>query len=135
MLKTCFLTNVVVNAGIKTLEGVAEWAEENGFRSLEVGPTLPLDDEAFERVLSSGKTDISALIYCRNYLSTDEEEAQLHISQLKKRIKFASEFGIPVVVTSTGIDKSVEEGVYDKADAIRKTPVRSLDKFERVFSP
>lgn len=135
MLQTCFLTNVIVGAGVWTLVDVANWAEKNGFSSLEVGPTIPMDRAAFNDVLSAGKVDISALIYCRNYLSTDGDEAQLHISELKKRIEFASEFKIPVVVTSTGIDKSVEEGVYDRADSVRKTPVRSMDKFVRVFTP
>jgi len=134
-LQYCFLTNIIASAGVNTLSGIADWAENHGFNSLEVGPTIPLDEAAYSAVLSGGKVDISALIYCRNYLSTDGDEANTHIAELKKRIEFAAKMGVPVVVTSTGIDKSVEEGVYDRADSIRKTPARSLDKVERVFTP
>ncbi|MGI6578473.1 MAG: sugar phosphate isomerase/epimerase family protein [Eubacteriales bacterium] len=133
--KISVLTNVIVNSGVKNLRDVAELAASLGFSGLEVGPTLPLDEHAFEEVLTNGIVDISALIYCRNYLSTDAEEANFHIQELKKRILFASKFDIPVIVTSTGIDKSIEEGVYDKADSIRKIPARSLNEFERVFTP
>lgn len=129
------LTNFLVKEGIKDIYEVADWASENGFEDLEVGPTLPMDYDKFSKVINSGKIKISSLTYCRNFLSTDLAEANMHIEELKKRIVFASELGIEKIVTSTGIDKSVEEGVYDRADAIRKIPERSLDKFAAVFEP
>lgn len=133
-MKLGFMTNILAQNGMKSLTEISDWALENGFEDMEVGPLVPLDEGEFGRTLDKG-ISITALAYCRNYLSTDEEEAALHLAELKKRILFASGMGIEKVVTSTGIDKSVEEGVYDRADAIRKIPVRSFDAFCRVFEP
>ncbi len=148
-MKIGFLTNALVeqarHSGSKRfqrLEEVAGWASANGFTDLECGPMLPLDREAFEKVLGEGKIGVTALIYCRNYLSTDHAEAREHIEELKKRIKFAGELGIEKVVTSTGIDKTIEEGIYDRDPAlkdrgnmIRKIPIRSLDRVVELFKP
>lgn len=133
-MKLGFMTNILAQNGMKSLTEISDWALENGFEDMEVGPLVPLDEGEFGRALDKG-ISITALAYCRNYLSTDEEEAALHLAELKKRILFASGMGIEKVVTSTGIDKSVEEGVYDRADAIRKIPARSFDAFCRVFEP
>ena len=144
-----FLTNALVeqsrrcgDARFTTLPGVADWAAAHGFQDLECGPMLPLDRAAFEQVLGERKISITALIYCRNYLSTDEEEAASHLAELKKRIVFAGELGIEKVVTSTGIDKRIEEGIYDRdpavkdrANLIRRIPVRSLDRVVDLFGP
>ncbi len=133
-MKLGFMTNILVQNGMGTLSEIADWALENGFSDMEVGPSIPLDQKEYEAVKRKG-ISITALAYCRNYLSSDEAEAALHLEELKKRILFASEMGIEKIVTSTGIDKTVEEGVYDRADAIRKIPGRSLDAFFRVFEP
>lgn len=133
-MKIGLLTNCLVNEGMANLADIAGWAYENGFEALEVGPTVPMDEKNYDTVLRQGKVQISAMIYCRNFLSTDEEEAKLHIKELKKRICFAGDHGIPLVVTSTGIEKSTEEGVYDRADAIRRIPERSLDRVEALFT-
>lgn len=144
-----FLTNSLVeeakrhNSGeFQSLEQVAAWAVEHGFTDLECGPSLALDEECYEKVLSEGKIHITALIYCRNYLSSDKEEAKEHIAQLKKRIEFAGKMGIEKVVTSTGINKTVEEGIYDRDPAvkdrgnmIRRIPLRSMDQFLETFKP
>lgn len=50
-----------------------------------------------------------------------------------KRIKFAGELGIEKIVTSTGIDKKGIGECYDRADAIRKTPIHSLEIFLEQF--
>ena len=103
---------------------------------------LPLDRAAYERVLGEGRIAITALIYCRNYLSTDPEEAATHLAELKKRIEFAGALGIDKVVTSTGIDKRIEEGIYDRdpnvkdrGNMIRRIPVRSLDQVVDLYGP
>lgn len=134
-MKLGFMTNVLVAKGMKALPEIASWAVDNGFSALEVGPTVPLDEKLYSEVLSEYPIKITALTYCRNFLSTDEAEAENHIAELRKRICFASNLGIEKIVTSTGIDKTVEEGVYDRADAIRKIPIRSLDKFVSTFEP
>lgn len=128
-------TNSLAQEGMIDLEEIAAWAEDNGFEDLEVGPAVRLERRTFDKVVASNRIGISALIYCRNFLSQDKEEAGLHIAELKKRITLAGEFGIRLVITSTGIDKSLEEGVYDRADAIRKIPERSLDQVVEVFAP
>lgn len=148
-MKIGFLTNSLVEEAkrwnsteFQSLGQVADWAVEHGFTDLECGPSLPLFMDDYERVLAEGKVNITALIYCRNYLSTDAEEAQEHIAQLKKRIEFAGKLGIEKVITSTGINKSIEEGIYDRDPAvkdrgnmIRRIPVRSLDAFVDIFGP
>lgn len=130
-----FMTNILVKEGMKDFSDVASWAEQNGFEDMEVGPTIPLDRALYEKVMGRGRVKVSSLTYCRNFLSTDAEEAKQHREELKKRIVFAGELGIEKVVTSTGINKSLEEGVYDRADAIRRIPARSLDEVTDVFLP
>lgn len=148
-MKIGFLTNALVeqakHSGLdrfQTLDEVADWAADHGFTDLECGPMLPLDRAAYERVLGQGRIAITALIYCRNYLSTDPQEAAGHLEELKKRIQFAGALGIDKVVTSTGIDKRIEEGLYDRdpnvkdrANMIRRIPVRSLDQVVDLFGP
>ena len=148
-MKIGFLTNALVEQAkrsgsdaFSTLDQVADWAADHGFTDLECGPMLPLDRAAYERVLAAGRIDITALIYCRNYLSTDVEEAANHLAELKKRIEFAGALGIDKVVTSTGIDKTIEEGIYDRdpnvkdrGNMIRRIPVRSLDRVVDLFGP
>jgi len=130
-----FMTNILVKKGMLHLDEIAEWAAAQGFEDLEVGPTVPMERELFERVLEKGKVAITSLTYCRNFLSTDSGEAEAHIAELKKRIAFAGDLGIEKIVTSTGINKTLEEGIYDKADSIRRTPARSLDQFVETFAP
>ena len=148
-MKIGFLTNALVeqakrsdSTAFRTLPQVADWAAAHGFTDLECGPMLPLDRAAYEQVLSEGKISITALIYCRNYLSTDPQEAEQHLAALKERIEFAGALGIDKVVTSTGIDKSVVEGLYDRDPAlsdrgnlIRRIPAQSLDRVVDLFGP
>ena len=148
-MKIGFLTNALVEQArrsgsdaFSTLPQVADWAAAHGFTDLECGPMLPLDRAAYEQVLGEGKIGISALIYCRNYLSTDPEEAAQHLAALRERIEFAGALGIDKVVTSTGIDKSVVEGLYDRDPAlrdrgnlIRRIPAQSLDRVVDFFGP
>ena len=148
-MKIGFLTNALVEQArrsglntFQTLDEVAAWAADHGFTDLECGPMLPLDRAAYERVLGEGRIAITALIYCRNYLSTDPEEAATHLAELKKRIEFAGALGIDKVVTSTGIVKRIEEGIYDRdpnvkdrGNMIRRIPVRSLDQVVDLYGP
>lgn len=148
-MKLGFLTNALVEqaklhgvAGFGTLTQVADWAAGHGFTDLEVGPMLPLDRADYEAALAKGNINVTALIYCRNYLSTDAAEAAGHLEQLKKRIEFAGALGIEKVITSTGINKAIEEGIYDRDPAvkdrgnmIRRIPARSLDAFVDTFGP
>jgi sugar phosphate isomerase/epimerase len=133
-MKMGFMTNILVSNGMESLDEIANWAVLNKFQDLEVGPTIPLDEEIFEKVINE-KISISSLTYCRNYLSSDKEEAKTHIEGLKSRIEFASKLGIEKIVTSTGINKTIEEGIYDSADSIRRLPEKSLGEFYEIFAP
>lgn len=79
-----FLTNVFVKEGMNDFSELAEWASSNGFNDLEVGPTVPMDKSLYKKVLERGDVRISAMTYCRNFLSEDIDEATLHIEELKK---------------------------------------------------
>lgn len=129
------MTNCLVKQGMKDFDRLAQWAVESGFTDMEVGPTVPLDEKLYAGVLAKYPIKITSLTYCRNFLSTDAQEAEQHLAELKERIRFAGALGIEKIVTSTGINKTLEEGVYDRADSIRRTPVRSLDQFEETFAP
>ncbi len=104
-MKIGLLTNSLVGAGMKELDKIAEWAVANGFEDMEVGPKVPLDEKIFNKVLDRGEIDISALIYCRNFLSENEEEAQMHRKDLTDRITFAPKVGIKRIICSTGLTK------------------------------
>ena len=101
-MKLGFMTNILAQNGMKSLTEISDWALENGFEDMEVGPLVPLDEGEFGRALDKG-ISITALAYCRNYLSTDEEEAALHLAEPNKRILFASGMGIEKVVTSLSL--------------------------------
>ncbi len=125
-MKLGFLTNALVWEGLNDIEKMAQWAAENGFQALEVGPALPLDEDAFRRVTADGKVQITALTYCRNFLSTDQEEAKRHQAELFRRIETAGRLGIPTIVTSTGINDCGDRGYG--YEAIRRLPAKSLDE-------
>ena len=102
-----FMTNCLVKQGMKDFDALAAWAVQNGFGDMEVGPTVPLDEALYEGVLKKHPIQITSLTYCRNFLSTDPEEAAAHVAELEKRIRFAGRLGIEKIVTSTGIDKTL----------------------------
>jgi sugar phosphate isomerase/epimerase len=126
-MKIGFLTNSLVSEGLRDIEAMAAWAVRNGFENLEVGPKLPLNESAFKKVMNKGEIIISALTYCRNFLSEDEQEARTHRSELLYRIETAGRLGIPVVVTSTGISSKLGAGRIDGYEAIRSKPIQSLE--------
>ncbi|MGD1821775.1 MAG: sugar phosphate isomerase/epimerase family protein [Pleomorphochaeta sp.] len=133
-MKIGFMTNVLVKNGLTDIKDIAYFAKQNGFEDLEVGPTIALDQERFENVINYG-VNINSLTYCRNYLSSNVDEANLHIKGLMDRIEFASKLGISQITTSTGINKQISEGVYDSVDSIRLRPEKSLDEFYELFAP
>ncbi|NLK09211.1 MAG: hypothetical protein GX316_11035 [Firmicutes bacterium] len=82
-MKIGLLTNSLTAVGWD-LEQIAAWSSEHGINHLEVGPAVPLDLELFERIQNKYDVTVNALIYCRNFLSNDAEEAKHHIEQLKR---------------------------------------------------
>jgi len=127
-MKYGFLTNSLVKAGMQDLDVIAKWAVENGFSDLEVGPTVPLSEDIFNSAKEKYKIDISTLIFCRNFLMADQEEADALMSELVRRIEFASKIGAKKMVTTTGIaDISYANGYY--------SPEASLEAVKKVFTP
>lgn len=101
-MKIGFITNSLAGAGVKDIVDISLWAKENGFEDLEVGPSIELDENKFEMAMKKSGIRISALIYCRNFLSENKNEAEYHLNELKKRIEFAGKMGIEKVVASSG---------------------------------
>ena len=75
-MKIGFNTNSLMATKQMDLLSIADWAWENGFDTLEVGPSVPLEEEKFERLLSEGKVGISNLLYCLNYRFCQEDGHQ-----------------------------------------------------------
>ena len=67
-MKLGFITNCFAWAGLNDLEAMADWAIENGFTDLEIGPSIPLDRALFDRVAEKTGIRPSTFIYCRNFL-------------------------------------------------------------------
>ena len=108
-MKLGFITNCFAWAGLNDLEAMADWAIENGFTDLEIGPSIPLDRALFDRVAEKTEIRPSTFIYCRNFL--DPKDGEAHLKNLTDRISFAAETGARQVVCTTGItDRIVVDG-------------------------
>ncbi len=110
-MRMSLLTNSLTNLGITDLKTIADWAAANDIHELDVGPAIPMDQKVFEEVLGEGKVEIKTMIYCRNFLSEDTEEAHMHQEALKERIRFAGALGIEKIVCSTGVTRDAFEGM------------------------
>jgi sugar phosphate isomerase/epimerase len=128
-MKIGFLTNCLARSDISDLVSMADWAAANGFGSLEIGPTIPLDEKKFDEVLSKGKINFSAFIYCRNFLSGNAEEAEGHKKALLDRIRFAKKFGIKNIVCTTG----VKPNSFSTTNPTQFLPENSLDDSVELF--
>jgi len=119
-MKIAFHTNAFVWAGVTDLNEIADFAVENGFNALEVGPGFPLDEKLFTRVLE--KIEINNFSYARNFISDDWETACREKAELFTRMRFASDLGVKKFMFSTGISQRrsmPESGGMD--------PLQSLD--------
>lgn len=105
MMKMSLLTNSLTGVGVSELKVIADWAFENQINELDVGPAIPMDKALFARVQDEGRVQINTLIYCRNFLSEDAQEAELHCKALTERIVFAGSMGIEKIVCSTGVTR------------------------------
>ena len=126
-----FITNSLADLGMNKLQDIANWAYENGFKSLEIGPSIAFDQKSFEQIMASGNLNISAFIYCRNFLSANEEEAALHRAALIERIKMAGRIGVKNIICSTGILSQS----FDLSNIANFKPELSVDKVVEVFKP
>ncbi|MCL2832165.1 MAG: sugar phosphate isomerase/epimerase [Treponema sp.] len=128
-MKIGFLSNCFAKSDISDLISMADWAAENGFGALEIGPSIPLDEKKFDQVLSKGKITFSAFIYCRNFLSSNAEEAATHKNALLDRIRFAKKAGIKNIICSTG----VKESSFSTSNPTQFIPEASLDDMAELF--
>lgn len=100
-----FHTNAFVWAGVKDIETMADFAAEEGFDFIEVGPGIPLDLKAFRRAEAKGIT-FDAFIYCRNFIDDDEALRRKETEELYRRMDFAAEAGAERFILSTGISRA-----------------------------
>ncbi len=107
-MRKSFHTNAFAWAGVTNIEKVADFAVAAGFDGLEVGPMFELDENTFRCVLQ--KTDITAFIYCRNFIDDDKSVAEKERKELMRRMEFASKLGVKKIITSTGISKALSFG-------------------------
>ncbi|AEE97430.1 sugar phosphate isomerase/epimerase family protein [Mahella australiensis] len=128
-MKIGFITNSLSGQGLKNLDEIADWGIENGFADLEIGPSISLEEEVFSRIKEARKINISALIYCRNFLDEDERVAQEHQMNLKKRIEFAGRLGIQKVICSTGVTKEAFQGIRYEPEKSVEAVVELLKTF------
>lgn len=128
-MKIGFHTNSLVWVGMNDLNKIAAWASENGFEDMEVGPNVPLKEELFNSVLEKGNIDISAFIYCRNFLSENKQEAAEHKKALMDRIEFAPKVGIKKIICSTGVNKDT---IVDN-NVLKYDPEASIDAVAEGF--
>ena len=134
-MRMSLLTNSLTGVGVTDLKAIAGWAAANDIHELDVGPAIAMDRQVFEDVLGEGKVEIKTMIYCRNFLSADEEEARQHQEALKERIRFAGTVGIEKIVCSTGVTKDAFAGtcfVPEKsADACVELAKEFLEEAEK----
>lgn len=128
-MKMSLLTNSLTDVGQKDLQVIADWAAQNGIHELDVGPAIAMDREVFEKVLEDGKVEINTMIYCRNFLSENEEEASMHQEALKERIRFAGALGIEKIVCSTGVTKDAFVGMGFRPDRSVEACVELAKRF------
>lgn len=110
-MKMGLLTNSLTEVGITSLWDIAAWAADNGIDEIDVGPAIAMEEEAFHAVMEAGRVQIKTMIYCRNFLSENAEEAQMHQQALKDRIAFAGKLGIDKIVCSTGLTQASFAGM------------------------
>lgn len=134
-MRMSLLTNSLTDVGIRDLQTIADWAADNGIHELDVGPAIAMDRSVFENVLSQGRVQIKTMIYCRNFLSEDAEEAAMHQEALKERIRFAGALGIDKIVCSTGVTKDAFAGMgfqpEKSLDACVELAKRFLEEAEK----
>lgn len=100
-MRVGFHTNAFVWAGVNDIVAIAEFAHENGFDFLEVGPGIPLDEKSFQK--ASRYAEIRAFCFCRNFIDDDRKTAEEEKKELFRRMEFASSIGASRIVSSTGI--------------------------------
>ncbi len=119
-MKIAFHTNAFVWAGVTDLQTIADDALEMGYDALEIGPGIPLEEEKFRRAMK--RISITNFIYCRNFISDEEEEAAHEQRELFARMAFASSLGIENMVISTGISRRLSLPAASGSD-----PMKSMD--------
>jgi sugar phosphate isomerase/epimerase len=128
------LTNSLAPLEKNDLKTIASWAMSNDISELDVGPSIEMNREVFEQVMARGMK-INTMIYCRNFLCSNQEEAKHHQDKLIEIIKFAGSLGIEKVVCSTGVlDVSYDNlGFHPERsmDACVELAKKNLDEAEK----
>lgn len=128
MIKLGFITNSMTGAGVSKIGDIARWAVKNGFQDLEIGPAVKLDEGEILKAKEETGIETNTLIYCRDFLSSNQRQADQCLNELQQRIEFAPRIGASQIVTTTGVSPdSYKNGNFH--------PEASLDAFERAFTP
>ncbi|TVQ24613.1 MAG: sugar phosphate isomerase/epimerase [Spirochaetaceae bacterium] len=130
-----FVSNVYAWNGITQLDAVIERAVTLGFDAIEIGPTFAANEKTVRSVTDAGLA-VSNFIYCRNLLSPDSGEADIHVRAVRERIHAACDLGIGLVVLCGGYaNPCADLAAKDSYATIRTPPVDNLDPFLRVYGP
>ena len=125
-MKIGFLTNALKTL---TLSEIADWAIENGFDFLEVGPHIPADKPLLKRVVDNTGIHIIGLIFCRNFQEKDEIERRKLGKELERRVELACEMGFEYITISTGLDE--EKGFEENIQLFKEFVTPILEKCEK----
>jgi sugar phosphate isomerase/epimerase len=98
-MKLAFHTNAL---GKWPIGKLAQWARENSFDALEVGPSIPLEEAALRQAVKETGVEIACFCYCRNVLDVEPAVAALHRKNVLDRVRMAGKLSVPLMVTATG---------------------------------
>lgn len=118
-MKLGLITNCLGQCPIDEAEAIAV---DLGLDCLEVGPTVPLDVDAFKAVRDRGRIEIASLMYCRNVLDPHEKTRDEFRSETERRIRFCMDAGVPQFTMITGVQSS-------------KTLDENIELFRRYYGP
>ena len=121
------LTNSLTQVGVSSLMDISEWAAANGIMELEAGPAIQMDEKTWNEAREKTGVRVGTMIYCRNFLSSDPEDARKHIQALRERIEFSGKMGVGKVVCSTGV-------VSASMEKLDYRPELTLEAFRTLFT-
>lgn len=135
MKRLGFLTNIYSWNGVSDFDVIVGRANRLGFDSLELGPAVDVNETTVRSARDAGLS-ISNLIYCRNLLTPNHDEAATYRTEAMKRIAQAAEFEIPLVVLCAGYaDPCADLQAQDSYATIRRPPIENIDPFLAVYGP
>ena len=106
-MHTGLLTNGFYRVGQTDFRWVAEWAASHGFKEIEIGDSVELDEALFERIQGEGKIRLGSFCYCKNMLHP--LKGKYYTKELLKRIDLAHRLDMDKVIVFTGFDLTPDD--------------------------